>query len=211
MPASYSRSPVSHAQRINLRGQLSGITLSVPSLSRPPFTALPPVVRTNLSAFLFCFDNGTAPAVGFSRTLTATSLSTVSISNDWSLLETQAAALNINLIVKGTLDGVRHGLLYQPGSANYQVDSTNLPPLTRVQLAAKVQAGDTLTLMGVPPGSGNRIALDRNANGILDADEPSPKLQITLSGSSILISWPFSSGFALESAPDLSPQLLDSR
>lgn len=174
-------------------------------LSRPPFTALPPLVRTNLSAFLLCFDNGTAPAVGYSRTVTATNLSNSSISNDWSLLESQAAALNINLIVKGTLDGVRHGLLYQPGSADYQVDSTNIPPLTRLQLAAKVQSGDTLTLMGVPPGSGDRIALDRNSNGTLDADEPPPKLQITRSGQTIIISWPFSSGFVLESATDLSP------
>jgi len=59
--------------------------------------------------------------------------------------------------------------------------------------------------MGVPPGSGNRIALDRNANGILDADEPPPKLQITLSGPTILISWPLSPGFALESTANLSP------
>src|SRR5258706_227190 len=83
-----------------------------------------------------------------------------------------AVAVNTTLLVKGRLEGNFHSLLYQPASAMYATDTTNMPALTRSQLAAKVQTGDILTLMGVPPGSGNRMALDRNANGVLDADEP---------------------------------------
>jgi hypothetical protein len=162
--------------------------------------------KNNLSAFVQCFDTGTAPAVGYSRTIVATNMNTTSISNDWSLLESQAVGgANIDLIIKGTIDGVRHGLLFQSGANNYQPDSTNLVALTRAQLAAKIQAGDTLTVMGVPPGSGQRIGIDRDLNGVLDADEPLPTLQIAQAGGSAVINWPLgAAGFNLETAGSLS-------
>ena len=46
------------------------------------------------------------------------------------------------------IDGQPHGLLFQPGGNAYKLDSTNLPTMTRSQLAAKVLAGDTLTVTG---------------------------------------------------------------
>src|SRR5436190_17998908 len=55
--------------------------------------------KNNLSAFVQCFDTGTAPCVGFARTVNAATLS--SVTNDWNLLENQAAVTNIDLIVKG--------------------------------------------------------------------------------------------------------------
>jgi hypothetical protein len=162
--------------------------------------------KNNLSAFVQCFDTGMAPAVGYSRTLVMTNVSITSISNDWSLLEAQAVGgSNINLIVKGTLDGRRRGLLYQPGSNNYQSDSINEAPFTRAQLVAKVLAGDTLTLMGVAPGTGQRMAIDRDADGVLDADAPLPSLLIAHAGGRSVLSWPLgAAGFSLEETPDLA-------
>src|SRR5947209_7989151 len=75
--------------------------------------------KTNLNAFLMCFDTGTAPAVGYSRSVTAANVNDSTINADWNLLQGQAAAGNIDLIAKGTLDGRRHGLLYQPNSSSY--------------------------------------------------------------------------------------------
>jgi YVTN family beta-propeller protein len=163
--------------------------------------------KTNLQAFLLCFDTGTAPAVGYTRTALETNVNTASISNDWSLLEAQAAVVvtNIDLIVKGTIDGIRHGLLYQPGANNYKLDTTNAAPITRAQLVAKILAGDTLTLTGVPYGAGPRMGIDRDLNGVLDADEPLPKLQIAAAGTSAVLNWPLSAaGFNLEETPGLS-------
>ncbi len=178
-------------------------------LSRPVFGAFATDAprKNNLNAFVQCFDTGMAPAVGYARTLNAGNVNTASISNDWFLLETQAAGLtNINLIVKGTLDGIRHGLLYQTGANNYQLDTTNAAPLTRAQLTAKILAGDTLTLTGVPPGAGQRMGIDRDLNGVLDADEPLPKLQIATAGTSAVINWPLSAaGFNLEETPGIPP------
>ncbi|MDB6123439.1 MAG: hypothetical protein JWQ71_2432 [Pedosphaera sp.] len=176
-------------------------------LSRPVFGtfANDTVRKANLNAFVQCFDTGTAPAVGYTRTLVAANINTTSISNDWTLLESQAAAANIDLMVKGTIDGQLHGLLYQPISSNYRVDSTNATPLTRAQLKAKVLAGDTLNLVGVPPGSGTRMALDRNLDGVLDGDVPAPKLQVAQAANGTVINWPYSAaGYVLEATPSLS-------
>ncbi|MDB6109227.1 MAG: hypothetical protein JWR69_977 [Pedosphaera sp.] len=176
-------------------------------LSKPVFGnfANDTLRKANLNAFVQCFDTGTAPTVGYTRTLLATNVNTLSLSNDWALLEAQAAANNIDLIVKGTIDGKFHGLLYQPASANYRVDSTNLVALTHAQLKAKVLAGDRLSVMGVPPGSGLRMALDRDLDGVLDGDVTPPALQITRTGGNPVLSWPYdSAGYALESSPGIS-------
>src|SRR5262249_4447059 len=98
-------------------------------------------------------------------------------------------------------DGKWHGLLFQSG--NYVPDTTNLPPLTHAQLLTKIQNGDVLTLMGVPVGSGTRMGIDRNANGILDADESLPQLQVGLTANTVVIHWPLSAaGFALETSDE---------
>jgi len=176
-------------------------------LSRPVFGTFAgdTTRKNNLSAFVQCFDTGMAPAVGYTRTLTAANVNLTTISNDWALLESQSPT-NIDLVVKGTIDGRRRGLLYQPGPGNYKADTTNLTTFTRAELVTKILAGDTLTVMGVPPGSGQRMAIDRNLNGILDGDEPLPSLQITAAGSGSLLSWPASAaGFILEESASLNP------
>jgi YVTN family beta-propeller protein len=163
-------------------------------------------LKTNVQAFVLCFDTGTAPTVGYTRTLTAANVSVASVSNDWSLLEAQAAVLtNMDLVVKGTLDGRPHGLVYQPATANYRPDTTNLSTFTRAQLLAKVQAGDTLNIVGVPPGAGVRMAIDRNSDGVLDGDVPPPTLQISTGTAKFVINWPLAAaGFQPEESPDPS-------
>jgi len=128
-----------------------------------------------IEAYELCFDTGTAPAVGYSRTLTAVSVTTPPAQSDWSTLQAQATAGNIDLIANGTVQGKIHGLLYQPVPNNYETDTTGLGPFTQAQLTAFIQAGDTLTIMGAPPGSGIRMAIDRNLDGVKNGDE-SPKV-----------------------------------
>jgi hypothetical protein len=109
--------------------------------------------------------------VGYSRTLNPTSVNTSPAQTDWTTLQSQAMAGAIDLIANGTIQGQVHGLLYQPASNNYETDTTGLGPFTQAQLTAFVVAGDTLTLMGVPPGSGNRMALDMNLDGHKNGDQ----------------------------------------
>ena len=173
-------------------------------LSRPVFGTFAgnTTIKRNLEAFVQCIDTGTAPAVGYARTMTMTTVLSGSISNDWNLLETQAAAVtNLDLIVTGIIDGRRRGFVYQPGPKTYRADSTNAPALTRAQLTAAMLTGDLLTVSGVVPGAGTRMAIDRDGNGILDGDEPSPSLQIGRNGALTLVQWPTNFvGYVLEQA-----------
>ena len=109
--------------------------------------------KTDMSAYSLCFDTGTAPAVGYTRTLTAANVASSPAQSDWTTLQSQASAGNIDLIGRGTLKGVVHGLLYQTSSNNYISDTGAL--YTQSQLQALVVAGDTLSLMGVYPGTGS--------------------------------------------------------
>ncbi|HUD56861.1 MAG TPA: hypothetical protein VMR02_16640, partial [Terracidiphilus sp.] len=81
-----------------------------------------------------------------------------------------ASAGSIDLIANGTIHGQIHGLLYQPSTKNYETDTTGLGPFTQGQLIFFVQNGDTLTIMGVSPGSGTRLGIDRNLDGVLNGD-----------------------------------------
>ena len=177
-------------------------------LSRPVFSSIRTntTIKNNLAAFVQCFDTGTAPAVGYTRTLSSNNVASLSATQDWSLLEAQAAVTNIDLIARGTLDGVRHGLLYQPLSGAYLPDTTNLPPLTHAQLVAKIQQGDSLTLMGVPPRSGRRLGVDRDEDGVLDGDVPAPSLGLWGFAEFSGLNWPYSAaGYNLESSSNLAP------
>lgn len=129
---------------------------------------------TDVIALMLCWDTGTAPAVGYSRTITTQNLNTTPVQNDWALLQGQAVTGNIDLVAKGTISGVVHGLLYNPASNNYRTDQTGLGPFTQAQVAKFIQGGDTLTMMGVPPGSGTWMGIDRNLNGVLDYNENHP-------------------------------------
>ena len=158
-------------------------------------------IKRDLDAFVQCFDTGLAPAVGYSRTVHAASANSAAISSDWTLLETQAAITNIDLVVKGTVDGRPRGFLYDPAGGMYQPDTTNLPPMTRAQLRVKALSGDMLTVMGVPHGSGTRLGIDRNLDGVLDGDVPAPALRITRDADKVVVSWSTNTGdFLLERA-----------
>jgi YVTN family beta-propeller protein len=130
--------------------------------------------KTNLAAFVLCFDTGIHPAIGYSGTVTSANVGSTSIASDLNLLESLAAAGTIDLIVKGTVNGVVHGLLYQPSTSNYTTDQAGLGPFTRSQLASRISAGDRLTYMAVPHGAGRRMGIDRDENGVLDFDQSGP-------------------------------------
>jgi DNA-binding beta-propeller fold protein YncE len=127
--------------------------------------------KLNIAAFVECFDTGTAPAVGYTRTASASNLLDPTIQQDWTVLEGQARVGNIDLIVTGTFGGQRHGFLYRPESDDYLADSAGLGPFSRDQLVLRVILGDTLSVMGTPPGAGMRMGIDRDLNGVLNGDE----------------------------------------
>src|SRR5439155_25962158 len=57
------------------------------------------------------------------------------------------------------------------GADQWQSDKVAEPAWTTTQLLATAELGTELTMTGVPPGSGARMALDEDRDGYLDGDE----------------------------------------
>jgi len=143
-------------------------------LSQPVFGTLTsdPTRRANLQAFMMCFPTGMAPAVGYARTVSSANATSAAVSSDVSLLQAQAQARKIDLIGKGKVNGVVRGFYYNPVPQLYELDAAGLPGMTWAQLQSSAAAGNSLfTLMGAPPGTGVRMGIDRDADGVLDANE----------------------------------------
>ena len=128
-------------------------------------------VINNLTAFLMCFDTGTVPAIGYSRTITGASVDDPDVVAEWDVLIEQASRKNIDLIVHGKIGDAPVSYLYHVTRMKYQRNRTRTSFLTHANLVAEIRNGATVTLMGVPLGSGQRMALDRDEDGILNGDE----------------------------------------
>ena len=124
-------------------------------------------LRRQVEAFLLAYDSNLAPVVGQQVTLTASNASVVGARI--TLLEQRAAADECELVVTFVADGRETGALYLPSSNSFVRDRSSTPALSDAALRALAQKGP-VTFTAVPPGSGERIALDRNGDGKLDGD-----------------------------------------
>lgn len=129
------------------------------------------IAKRDLTAFMMCIDTNTPPATGYSRTAKSTNVTTPSITNDLNMLISRVNAGEIDLIAKGRIDGVLHGFVYVPQFNNFQTDKGGYGPFSWSQLVTKIQAGGTLTFMGVPKDAGHRMGVDHNMNGIPDFED----------------------------------------
>lgn len=130
------------------------------------------IMRRQVEAFTFVFDTNLLPIVGQQATINAFSSNT----------DIELATLMISRADAGDCDlvgrwwnGLREiGVLYSNGE--FIVDRSDIAPVTlesMEHLAAKIRnwgGSRSLTLTCTPPGSGVRVALDRNRDGIRDGD-----------------------------------------
>jgi YVTN family beta-propeller protein len=133
-------------------------------------------IINNLTAFLLCFETGTRPAVGYNLTVRQDNLSSAGLTNEWNTLEQQALQGRIDLIAKAEFGG----LFYDRGSRNYRSDLQADLTRSRAWIESQVTQGATVTVMGVPLGSGLRMGIDRDLDGSLDGTNRS-KPALTLS------------------------------
>jgi hypothetical protein len=123
-----------------------------------------------VESFLFAFDSNLKPVVGQQVTLGSTNAHIVAHRID--LLISRAEAGDCDLVVKGDLNRVRVGFLYV-GNGRFRQDSARLPALSDAIVRSSVrEPDDVLTYTCVPPGSGYRIGIDRDNDGVLDRDSP---------------------------------------
>jgi DNA-binding beta-propeller fold protein YncE len=124
--------------------------------------------RRAAESFLLAFDSNLKPVVGQQVTLWKNGGSTASARAD--LLVARAAAGDCDLVAKGSLGGRERGYLYSGGA--FLTDESASPPVSDGALRAQFLAGNaSLTYTCTPPGSGRRIGIDRDGDGLLDGDE----------------------------------------
>ncbi|MBT8444451.1 MAG: hypothetical protein KJO13_06875, partial [Gammaproteobacteria bacterium] len=135
----------------------------------------------DLSHFLLAFPSELTPIVGQQVTLTSTNGATVGPRIDLLIARAEAAypspaspqQMECDLVAQGVVGGALRGWLYDPVNDEFDSDLAGETPLTDAALRALAATTDTLTYTCAPPGSGHRIALDRDLDGLLNFDEVS--------------------------------------
>ena len=123
----------------------------------------------DIVTFLLSAATGAAPAVGYQFVMDQANATTAQVTADMQLLTNQALPGDLDLTAHGYLDGELTGLLYQPLSNQFVTDRSGVGPFTPTQLQSKAQGGQAdLAFTAVTLGTGERIALDRNTDGILN-------------------------------------------
>jgi len=126
-----------------------------------------------LRAFLYTFPTESPPVTG--QQVTLTSSNSVEASDRIDLLIERALVEmpvpECDLVAKGVVVGIRRGWLMQQDEM-FRSDIGTDATLSRAELEALVSAPDDhLTFTCTPWGSGVRMGIDRDLDGILDGDE----------------------------------------
>jgi DNA-binding beta-propeller fold protein YncE len=126
-------------------------------------------MRRQLADFLLAFDSNLAPIVG--QQVTITHQTAGSAPARIALMAQRADHDECDLVAKGQVDGRERGYLYV-GSDTYMTDVLGAALVSGASLQALGAGGVPITFTCVPPGSGVRIGIDRDADGVLDGNEP---------------------------------------
>ncbi|HEX6812463.1 MAG TPA: beta-propeller fold lactonase family protein, partial [Planctomycetota bacterium] len=138
----------------------------------PQFNSWPSATKDDIVTFLLSFDSGTAPAVGYQFMLNQANAVSAELIADLNLVTSRATAGDLDLTAYGMLDGRLTGLLYDTSTGLFALDRTTAGPYTQAQLQSKALAGNAvLAFLAVTPGTGNRIAIDRDLDTTRNCDE----------------------------------------
>jgi YVTN family beta-propeller protein len=130
--------------------------------------------------FVFAYPSNLAPIVG--QQITRSGSADATVDDRITLLRNQAmtpfvlkgnpGAMECDLIAKGRIDGEARGWLLDSTLGTFASDREAEASLTDSELRALAEvAGQELTYTCVPPGSGLRMGIDRDLDGVLDADD----------------------------------------
>jgi YVTN family beta-propeller protein len=138
------------------------------------------VMRTNVANFLMAFPSDLAPIVGQQVTLTSTNSSDPAVTGRLGLLIARALTPYVDvdrspnnecdLVVKGEIGGVTRGW-WLSAADTFTPDKSTDPVLSDAGLRALAAVpGQELTYTCAPPGSGQRMGIDRG--GVGDSSQP---------------------------------------
>jgi hypothetical protein len=106
--------------------------------------------RRDVAAFILAFGTGTHGAVGQSRTVTVANRNEVSLLEDLSLLEVQATAGSIDLVVDGVAGAALIAHTFDPARSLYGRAAG--PDLSRASILSALAAGEAVTFTALRLG-----------------------------------------------------------
>jgi hypothetical protein len=133
-----------------------------------------------MNDFLLGFPSNLAPIVGQQLTLRHDNPSAVGPRIDLMISQARTpwivagnpGPMSCDLVVRGVVAGEARGFLFEPATRTFRGDRASESPWADAELRALAQdEGQPLTYTCGPPGSGPRLALDRDEDGVFDADE----------------------------------------
>lgn len=128
------------------------------------------IVRRQVEQFVLAFDSNLAPVVGQQATLTPSN--SAAVQARMNLLRERAEVGECDLVAKRGGGKDEEGFFYVRGEHRFVRDRQAAPPISDSDLrAASLTLGSPLTYTCVPPGSGQRIGIDRDGDGAFDGDE----------------------------------------
>ncbi len=136
----------------------------------------------DLEALIMAFETDMAPIVGQQITLTDTSDPAVDGRITLLINRAQASfdlpgsisARECDLVVKGVVGGVLRGWVYNPDDDDFEPDVPG-PAWTRQDLEDEAAIPDQeLTFTCVPPGSGERMGINRDRDTFFDGEDADP-------------------------------------
>ncbi|WP_437758567.1 beta-propeller fold lactonase family protein [Sorangium sp. So ce1389] len=127
------------------------------------------LLKHQVEAYMLALESNLKPIVGQQITLTSSNAAVAGPRID--LLVARADAGDCDLVVKGWSHGDELGFLYT-GGGRFEADRASEPwrSEAELRLLARGRRGE-LTYTCVPPGSGERIGIDRDGDGFRDGDE----------------------------------------
>ena len=133
----------------------------------------------DLERFVLAFDTTFAPIVGQQITLVdgdAAAAARLDLMQARAatpfILVRQPGAYECDLVARGAIAGEDRGYLFDVATGRYRSDRAQEAPLADTELRALTAvSGQELTFTCAPPGTGERLALDRDGDGHFDRDE----------------------------------------
>jgi len=131
-----------------------------------PLTAEGILLRRQIESFLLAFDSNLAPIVGQQVTLTREN--SAAVNDRIGLLIARADAHECDLVAKNRWSGYLYA-----GNGRFRSSHSKTPTISDQMLrtSARLPKGE-ITFTCTPPGSGRRIGIDRDEDGILDNNDP---------------------------------------
>ncbi|WP_437567229.1 hypothetical protein [Sorangium sp. So ce542] len=127
------------------------------------------LLKHQVAAYMLALESNLKPIVGQQITLTSSNAAAAGPRVD--LLVARADAGDCDLVVKGRSQGAELGFLYL-GNGWFDPDRAREPWRSDAELRLLATGrGGELTYTCVPPGSGERIGIDRDGDGFRDGDE----------------------------------------